>query len=592
MAITYDELMKSINDQRQAMDSEQRQQNLMNGGVGEVYKFDGLPLLRVNNTNNDVGELPPGVSPPVVGYDFSPYYYDPNHPYNKGGTGKWYTLIGKNKDGSINTDGGYFGGDSAWKQLKPVLGVLAAAAGGAYLSGAGAGAGVADGVGATMFPGEALGFNYGGLNAAGLGTGTMFPGEVSGFDYGALNASDIGGGTMFPGESAGFDYASSGSGLPSAQGAVTNVGKSAIGSVSDAANGLLGSKAGAGILGGLLGGAAGAGGNKDLTETRTNNLDPRMASILYGDNNNKGFLSKVLESGYAPQTQGMAQFGRVMDEYLGNGAQGDVQNMRTAADRLMSGNINSPSMSSAQISAPSQNELDLKSAYNDMIYGEAGANPYLTGAIQKGINQATNAFQNLQSDATRNLTQNILPSIRSGAQVSGQYGGSRQALSEGRALQDFSTQMGRAASQFGQNATDSAIAARAGAYDTDRSRALSAMSGLGAQQYGVAGQNAALQQQANQANLQSKLSTNSLNSANKTAGIGALSGLVNQAYNIGGANDLYSQNKLGKTAGILAPFTGLNSSQTVSQPTYSNPLGNVLGGVTAGLGLYNAYNKL
>ena len=220
----------------------------------------------------------------------------------------------------------------------------------------------------------------------------------------------------------------------------------------------------------------------------------------------------------------------------------------------------------------------------------------------------------MQTDATRNLTENILPSIRSGAQVNGQYGGSRQALSEGKALNDYSTQIGRAMSQVGQNNTDSAIAARAGAYNTDRSNTLSAMSGLGAQQYGVATNNAQMQQQANaqnanflndasrtnaglqqqtqQSNLQSQIGTNSLNSANKATGINAQSGLLGQAYNYGTNNDMYGLNKIGKTSGMLGQYTGLGGSQTSSQPLYENKMGNILGGATAGLGLYNAYKDL
>lgn len=165
-------------------------------------------------------------------------------------------------------------------------------------------------------------------------------------------------------------------------------------------------------------------------------------------------------------------------------------------------------MQAAQTRAPSQNGMDLSGSYNGFVNGDAGNNPYLTGGIQKGINQSTNAFHQMQDDATDNLMKTVLPSIRSGAIVNGAMGSSRQGIAEGNAIGDYAKAAQRAASQFGQNNTDAAVAAQAGAYDTDRNRALSATQGLGAQQYGVASQDAGMDQQGRLSN----------QSANNTAG--------------------------------------------------------------------------
>jgi hypothetical protein len=354
----------------------------------------------------------------------------------------------------------------------------------------------------------------------------------------------------------------------------------------------LGNKAVGALAGGLLGGLGGGSsqsGNQTITTQQQ--IDPRMASILYGDKGNNGFLSQILAQGGKPQSAGMSGFGAGMDAYLGNNGASAFQASQQAAQGLQSSNIGAPTAGAAQIQAPSQNGLDLSAGYKDMIYGPPGNNPYLTGAIQKGINQSTNAFGNMQQDLTKNLTQNILPGIRSGARVSGSYGGDREGLAQGSAIGQFGTDMTRAMSQFGQNNTDAAVSAQAGAYNDDRNRALSAMSGLGAQQYGVASQNAQMQQQTNLGNLQSQLSTNQLNSNNQQAGVGLSSGLLNNAYNYGTNQDSYDLNKIGKTSGLLGSYTGLGGSSTQTQPLYENKGANIAGGALLGSQLFGSIFK-
>lgn len=381
-------------------------------------------------------------------------------------------------------------------------------------------------------------------------------------------------------------------------------------------------------LGALAGAAAGAiGGTSkagDQTVTTRQEIDPRMAQILYGSQGNNGFLSQITGSLNTPQAAGMQNFGSGMDSYLGNWGTDNFMRSQQAAQRLQSSNINAPTMSAAsvanvpgmnaaQVQAPSQNNLNLQPAYQDMVYGQAGNNPYLTGAIGKGINQSNNAFGNYLTDATKS-TQDMLGSIRGGAIINGAMGSSRQGIAEGNAMNDFTKNITRAATQFGQNNTDAAVAAQAGAYDADRNRALSAMSGLGAQQYGVAQQNAQMQQQANQTNYQgglqtaltnagfqqqanannqsSQLGTNQLNSANQLGGINASSGLLNSAYNMGTNQDSYNLNKVGKVGGLLAPFTGLGGSSTQTQPLYENKTNSILGGALMGSQMLGGFGKL
>ncbi|WP_136420394.1 hypothetical protein [Herbaspirillum sp. ST 5-3] len=368
-----------------------------------------------------------------------------------------------------------------------------------------------------------------------------------------------------------------------------------LGGVASTAGNLLNSRLGAAALGALAGGTSGgasSAGNQTITTQQQ--IDPRMAQILYGSNGDNGFLSQILGQANRPQSAGIATLGSGVDSYLGSNGLSQMQGSAQAASNLQNSSISNPTMSAAsmsapqamqaasaqapsamqssvmqtpqamqassvgvtpamqaaalnapesmraasanaprgmsaalstaaQVNAPGQNNTNLAPAYQDMVYGQAGNNPYLTGAIQKGINQSNNAFGNMLTDATK-ATQGVLGQIRGGAQLSGQYGGNRQGIAEGQALDSFNTNISRALSQFGQNNTDAAVAAQAGAYDADRNRALNAMQGLGAQQYGVASQNAGFQQQtglanqgaqnqAAQTNYQGQLQTNLSNAA-------------------------------------------------------------------------------
>ncbi len=357
------------------------------------------------------------------------------------------------------------------------------------------------------------------------------------------------------------------------------------------------SKAGSALIGGLLGGAGSSGPSSSTTTNRVE-LDPRMAGILYGDGANPGVINRITGLLDDPQNPGMSKFGAGMDAYLGDYGRGEFDNnMRSAAQmrdvRAVAPLTTAASMQAARINAPEQNDINLAPAYNDMIYGAPGANPYLEGAIQKGINQGRNAFTDTLTDATRRITQDVLPSIRSGAVVNGMMGSSRQGIAEGRALEDLNTQVTRAAERFGQGATDTAVAARAGAYDTDQNRRLAAMSGLSGNQFGVATTqagldqdanktNAGFQQQTNLANQGTQMQSNIFDFDRQKAGVGLSSGMLGSAYGYGGDADSYAGDKVGQVAGLLSPFTGLGSTQTSTQPIYRNTGASILGGALMG----------
>lgn len=352
--------------------------------------------------------------------------------------------------------------------------------------------------------------------------------------------------------------------------------------------GLLGGPAGA-ALGGAVGGAvAGGGGSKQTgaqTTTTQQQVDPRIGNMLFGGNGNAGLLNQYQSMLGKPQNAGLQSYGNLTDWYLGNNAQKDLGTLRDTALAQTQGNLPSPTMQGAQVNAPGQNAIDLTGSYNKFIYGNPAENPYLTNAIGGALQQSTNQFQQMQNEATNNLMRNIMPSIRSGSVLAGQYGGSRQGVAEGNAISDFTKQQQQAATQFGQGNTNAAVNAQAQAYSQGLDRALAATQGLGGQQYGVASQDAAARQAADIANINAKLSTNALGANVQQQGISNLGGLLGSAYNVGQNQDQYALNQAGKVNSLIAPYLSTNASSTTSQPLYQNTMGNILGGATAGLGI-------
>lgn len=396
--------------------------------------------------------------------------------------------------------------------------------------------------------------------------------------------------------------------------------------------GVFGGPVGAAIGGGvsgLLGGKSAGTPSGTQTTTNTQTMDPRVSSMLFGGSNGNGpqtgLLSQYQGMLGQPQAAGANIFGKANDNYIGEVGAYDLGQSRNAAYGLMAGNTAAPTMQAgqagaaqaqaAQVNAPAQNNMNLTGSYDKFINGDAGANPYLNKAIGGAVDQSTNQFRQMQGESTDNLMRNIMPSIRSNSVLSGQYGGSRQGIAEGNAISDFTKQQNQSMTQMGQNNTNAAVGAQAQSFNQGQDRALAATQGLGAQQYGVASQNAGMQQQtnlanadhaqqanltnagltqgANQANLGAQMNTNSLNSANTQAGISGVTGILGAAAGQAQNQDSYALNQAGKVNGLLAPYLGqVPGSSTSSQPLYQNQMGNILGGATAGLGLAQKFGGL
>lgn len=425
--------------------------------------------------------------------------------------------------------------------------------------------------------------------------------------------------------------------------------------------------------------------------TSTQNLSPQFQAGLWGNGspNRPGLLNQILDQAMQPQNGDMKNFGSQFQAWLGQNGYNDWTKSNAAAQGLQGSNISAPQMqaataqapqaqwspaqaaqgqpgqvpqaanswnSAAQINAPSQNGTNLSPAFNQMIYGDAGNNPYLTGAIQSGMDQSREAFKAMQADATENLTENILPSIRSGAIGNGTFGGSRQALHENKAVDNFSEEMAKAATNFGNANTGAALGVQSQAFNQGQDRALSAMGNLNQNQFGTAAQNAGFQQQSGLQNTNNMLQNGQFNSsllqqmlmqnlgnqqqANMAtagyqnqnsqfnAGLQQQTGLANagwqnaanqnnqqaqqstnalnsanQATGIGLSNQLqgqgynFAQSQNNSYLDQLGKIAGLISpfsgtGVSQTQPYYTNSAGNALGGASAALGLYNQFAGL
>lgn len=391
-------------------------------------------------------------------------------------------------------------------------------------------------------------------------------------------------------------------------------------------------------------------------------FDPRVSNILFGENNSGGLLGQYQSMLNQDRSGPASVFANTNGNYLANYGGADMDASRIAAYRAMQGNSAPTSQAASSsygaavaptgaastsipayavgnmVKAPAQNNIDLTSSYNSLLGG--GDTSKLMSSLQAGNALTSAQQQQNQSNMTDNLLRNVLPSLRGGAIAAGQYGGSRQGIAEGNALSDFTKQLNQSNTQIGLANSANTANALAGAYENGQNRALSATQGLGAQQYGVAQQdaatknqaefmnvqnsvnaantnagfqqqanlanlangqfnanygqqnaqfNAGLQQQTNLANQGAQLTNNAQNNSSSLAGAGLLSGLLGGAANTVNANDNWNLTRAQGVNSLLQPYL---SSAPTQNPVASNSGAAALGGGLAGLSLGNSLGGL
>lgn len=362
-------------------------------------------------------------------------------------------------------------------------------------------------------------------------------------------------------------------------------------------------------IGGAIGGAAagllsGKDSPQSLTTTSQNKLDPRADSMLWGADGKSGLLNQYQGYLNQPQSAALQGYGKAAGDYLSNYGSGAMQQIGGAATNAMTGTgaalASLPAYAVGnQINAPSQNNIDLTGSYKNLLSG--GDTTALNNAMNSAVNATNAGFKTNQDSVTNSLMRTVLPGIRSNSVLAGQYGGSRQGIAEGNAISDYTNQLTNANTQLGAMNSANTTAQAANAYQQGQDRALAATQGLGAQQYNVAAQNAATKNAAEFMNVGNSFdaskfnanATNAMDAQNKSAGIagaGLLGGLLGQNYNTAQNADNYQINRATQVNGLLAPYLGMNQSQTNSQPLYQNQAGNVLGGALMGNQLAGMFN--
>lgn len=227
-------------------------------------------------------------------------------------------------------------------------------------------------------------------------------------------------------------------------------------------------------------------------------------------------------------------------------------------------------------------------AYQSLLSGSV-TNPYLQNIAQDNFTMAN-----------RNLLENVMPNIGSGATAAGQYGGSRQGIAQGLAM-----------SRMNQDVTAANNNMFGNAYQQAQGNMLSAAGQLGG--FGMSAEtnnasntlnnnqfNSSLSSGIAQNNANRTLQADTQNAANTLTGnnqrLGQMGAAVdwyntsNNMQNTGIKNALdlanygntYQNDALKNYAGIVAPLGGMGGTGSSSTPYYTNPTNNVLGGALAG----------
>lgn len=291
------------------------------------------------------------------------------------------------------------------------------------------------------------------------------------------------------------------------------------------------------------------------------------AATVLAQQPNTDLSRYVIGTGYQPVsltptdttggTSGDATYG-----YSG-GAASDMQKMTNAIQGQLGSNVQSPNP------LGTVGGIDLTSAYKRYINGDAGANPYLTAALQRGADQATNTYQQMLRDQAQTFNEQIMPTIRNNAIHAGGIGGARQGIAEGMAKREFDETTSDLALKLGQDVNSAVIGGQANAWMQGNQ--------LGAN----------LANNLSQQNVYGQLATNTLNQNAINAGINNQQNWFNAATGLASGQDSYALNRLNSAMNALNPYAQMTSTQSTITPYFNNPYSTALGGTLAGAQIGN-----
>ena len=471
----------------------------------------------------------------------------------------------------------------------------------------------------SSLPYSAAGMNAGGVSGAVEGLGSMHGGIIapaaggaSGVGTGSLGAGAGGLGSMTA-QSLMSVAASQGFSLPpsvatNAANAAKTGGQSAIAKVLTDA-GLPASVAEAITSPSVLGALAGAaisgtsGGAKQAGVTTTTQapwepMQPYLLNAAQASQNNYNSSKDLspLQQGILNQAQGIAanQLNSPGLSAMQNAANGlfggnsslfsPVQNISGVSD-ILPGRAGAASVDAANaFSALGAN--DPSKAYQSLLTGDV-TNPYLKNIANDNFTMAN-----------RNLLENVIPGINSGATNSGQFGSSRQGIAQGLAMSRLNQDVTAANNSMFGNAYQQAQGNMLGAAGQLGGFAMNAATTNANNNTNVNMRNAELSQQAAAQNAANKLSTQQFNAnlglQNNSQRLGQMNSAadwlnssnnmqntaIKNSLDLANYGNTYKTDALNNYTNTIGKFAGMGG--TTSQPYYTNPTNNLLGGAIAG----------
>ena len=284
------------------------------------------------------------------------------------------------------------------------------------------------------------------------------------------------------------------------------------------------------------GGTSGKGVYGDVLNYANNysELTPQESSLMAGQQSNLDARNPILQSNYNT-TNGLSQalMNGAYNTNFGGVANAGLTNS-TAANAGLTNSKNAPNSYALQSNIKQgMSALGNANPANALSNAMSGnVNTSVLGAMnQKNIDQATQGFNN----DVRTVNQQIMPGINNDAFAAGQYGGSRQGIAQGLALQGLGTEAGNLA----QNALDSGNQLYGNAYQQAQSTAAQTANSLA----GLAANNS-------QFNAGQDTQNNQYNTSNA---------LNNSQYNAGQANNMSQFNANQNNASSLANASNANN---------------------------------
>jgi hypothetical protein len=270
--------------------------------------------------------------------------------------------------------------------------------------------------------------------------------------------------------------------------------------------------------------------SKTKTKTQeTSQQDPWAPAVPFLNEmlgNANGIFSRY-RSLTPQQTAAIGQGTQVANDRLGSGMFGRLQN---AGMNLVEGggraNVNGVSQAStpsgvrpgtftAATVDPSQaygamGQTNPSAAISKLLTGQVD-NPQLQRMAEAATRTGQRTYRDAVEDSTTALTEEVLPSIGRGAQLAGQFGGSRQGIAEGKALAERERTLGRNARELGIASEDAAAGMFGRAYESAQDRMAGTANAEAARALQVAEANASREQQAGMFNIGTGLEADQFN---------------------------------------------------------------------------------